>query len=82
MSLMICRRQIRASKGIFQIVLWLTVFLIKIIQFCLKIYDLWIHSPPLGGWMGQWVVSCQISKNRINCDLIEIIQFYLKIYDL
>ena len=32
--------------------------------------------------MGQWVVSCQISKSQINCDLIEIIQFCLKIYDL
>ena len=30
--------------------------IIKIIQFCLKIYDLWRHSHPLvGGWVGQWV---------------------------
>ena len=28
--------------------------LIKIIQFCLKIYDLWIH-PHL--WVGVWVVE-------------------------
>ena len=30
--------------------------LIEIIEFCLKIYDLWTHSPHLdrcmGGWMG------------------------------
>ena len=59
--------------------------LIKIIQ-CLKIYDLWTHSPPLGGcmggWVGQWVGSCQISKNLINHNVIEIIQFSLKIFDL
>ena len=50
----------------------------KIIQFCLKIYDLWIHSPPLdrcmGGWlggcMGQWVGSCQIIKSQVNHHLI------------
>ena len=28
--------------------------LIKIIQFCLKIYDLWRHPHP---WMGVWVVG-------------------------
>ena len=32
--------------------------------------------------MGQWVGSCQIIKNRVNCHLIEIIEFCLKIYDL
>ena len=32
--------------------------------------------------MGQWVGSCQISKNGINHHLIEIIKFCLKIYDL
>ena len=36
----------------------------------------------VGGWVDQWVGSCQISKNLINCDLIKIIQFCLKIYDL
>ena len=36
----------------------------------------------LGGSLGQWVWSGQITKNLINLDLIEIIQFYLKIYDL
>ena len=62
--------------------------LIKIIQFCLKIYDLWKH-PHLwvGGWVGQWVRSGQITKNQRNLieillKLIEIIQFCLKIYDL
>ena len=33
--------------------------LIKIIQFCLKIYDLLRHPLPMGGcvggWVGQWV---------------------------
>ena len=32
--------------------------LIKIIQFCLKIYDLLRHPhppPPMGGWVAQWV---------------------------
>ena len=40
----------------------------------------------MGGWMGgsvgQWVGSGQITKNLINLDLIEIIQFCLKIYHL
>ena len=50
--------------------------LIKIIQFCLKIYDLQRHPHPwVGGWMGQWVGSGQITKNLINLDLIEIILF-------
>ena len=26
--------------------------LINIIQFCLKIYDLWRHPHPTYGWMG------------------------------
>ena len=41
----------------------------------------WVYGR-LGGGVGQWVSSCQISKSQINCDLIEIIQFYFKIYDL
>ena len=64
----------------FKIVDW-----IKIIQFCLKIYDLWRHSHPwvgVGGGVGQWVGSGQMTNNWINLDLIEIIQFCLKIYDL
>ena len=49
--------------------------LIKIIQFCLKMYVLW-RLPHLwmnvlvGGWM---VGSCQINKNGKNLDLIKII---------
>ena len=35
----------------------------------------------VGGWVGQWVRSGQITKMSINLDLIEIIQFCLKIYD-
>ena len=36
----------------------------------------------LGGSVGQWVGSGQMTNNLINLDLIEIIQFCLKIYDL
>ena len=36
----------------------------------------------LGGSVGQWVGSGQMTKNLINLDLIEIIQFCLMIYDL
>ena len=35
----------------------------------------------MGGSVGQWVGSGQITKNLINLDLIEIIRFYLKIHD-
>ena len=63
--------------------------LIKIIQFCLKIYDLLRHPHlSVGGWvdglfnMGQLVGSGHITKIQINLELIEIIQFFLKISDL
>ena len=36
----------------------------------------------MGGWVGQWVGSCQIIKNRVNRHLFEIIELCLKIYDL
>ena len=36
----------------------------------------------LGGSVGQWVGSGQMTNNCINLELIEIIQFCLKIYDL
>ena len=56
---------------------------IKIIQFCLKIYDLYRHPHPwVGVSAGQWVESGQMTKNLINLDEIKIIQFCLKIYDL
>ena len=29
----------------------------------------------MGGWLGQWVGSGQMTKNLINLDIIEIIQF-------
>ena len=48
--------------------------LIKIIQFCLKIYDL-LRYPHL--WVGEWVWSSQIT-NSIKLELINIIQFCLK----
>ena len=65
--------------------------LIEIIQFCLKIYDLWRHPhPSVGAWVvgsmvgsvGQLVGSSHITKYQINLDLIEIIQLCLKIYDI
>ena len=36
----------------------------------------------IGGSVGQWVGSGNITKYQINLDLIELIQFCLKIYDL
>ena len=36
----------------------------------------------LGGSVGQWVGSGQMTNNCISLDLIDIIQFCLKIYDL
>ena len=36
----------------------------------------------LGGSVGQWVGSGQMTNNWINIDPVEIIQFCLKIYDL
>ena len=70
---------------------WITLELIKIIQFCLKIWNLWRILHPwvgvwlggwVGGWVGWWVVSGQITKNFKNVDPIKIVQFCLKIYDL
>ena len=42
----------------------------------------WWVCGWLGGSVGQWVGSDQMTKNLISLDLIEIIQFSLKIYDL
>ena len=60
---------------------WINLDLIEMIQFCLKIYDLWRH-PHLGWvygwldwWVGWWLGSVQITRNQINHDLIKIIQF-------
>ena len=36
----------------------------------------------MGGWVGQWVGLCHITKYHIKLELIEIIQFCLKINDL
>ena len=50
--------------------------------------DLWfVETPPpmgggVGGSVGQWVGSGQMTNNWINLDLIKIIQLGLKIYDL
>ena len=54
--------------------------LIKIVQFCLKIYG---NTPPMGRWMGTLMGgSYQITKFWRNIDLILIIQFCLKAYDV
>ena len=45
--------------------------LIKIIQFCLKIFNL-LTPAPMGGCMGQWVGSGQMTK-LIKLELIDII---------
>ena len=38
--------------------------LIEIIVFCLKIYDLLTHRHLcVGGWVGQWDVSGQMTYN-------------------
>ena len=38
--------------------------LIKIIQFCVKFYES-VETPlPTYGWVGIWVVSCQITKMK------------------
>ena len=69
----------------------ITLELIKIFQFRLKIWNLWRISHPwvgvwlggwVGGWVGWWVGSGQKTKNLKNVDPIKIIQFCLKIYDL
>ena len=69
----------------------ITLELIKIFQFRLKIWNLWRIPHPwvgvwfgrwVGGWVGWWVGSGQNTKNLKNVDWIKIIQFYLKIYDL
>ena len=49
--------------------------LLKIIQFCLKIYDLLRPVPMIGcidQWVGQWVGSGQMT-NLIKFELINII---------
>ena len=48
--------------------------LIEIIKFCLKIYDLLRHPPPIGGCIGEWVGSGQMT-NFIKLELTDIIQF-------
>ena len=69
----------------------ITLELIKIFQFRLKIWNLWRIPHPwvgvwFGGWVGGWVGwlvgSGQNTKNLKNVDWIKIIQFCLKIYDL
>ena len=55
----------------------------KIIEFCLKIYDLWRHTHL---WVGAWVIvwisgwGHQITRNSIIQKLIKIIQFCLKVF--
>ena len=53
----------------------------KIIKFCLKIYDLLRH---LHLWVGVWVNGLELGQmtNLIKLELINIIWFCLKIYNL
>ena len=44
--------------------------LIKIFQFCVKFYYLWRLLSP-HGWVGIWVVSCQITKMEKNLEIID-----------
>ena len=58
----------------------ITLELIKIFQFCLKISNLWRIPHQwvgvwFGGWVGWWVGSGQNTKNFKNVDCIKIIQF-------
>ena len=55
--------------------------LIEIIQFCLKIYDLLRHPPPMGWCMGEWVGSGQMTY-FIKLELIDIIQFCLETFHI
>ena len=63
----------------------INLYFIEIIKFCLKIYVLLRHPPPLGmcmgEWVGEWVGSGKMT-NLIKLELIDIIRFCLKIYDL
>ena len=66
----------------------ITLELIEIFQFRLKIWNLW-RLPHhgwvyglVGGWVGWWVGSGQNTKNLKIVNWIKIIQFCLKIYDL
>ena len=61
----------------------INLYIIKIIQFCLKIYDFVETPPPMGGCVGGSMGgSGQMTNNLINLYIIKIIQFCLKIYDL
>ena len=63
----------------------ITLELIEIFQFCLKIWNLWRLPYPwvgvwfggwVGGWVGWWVGSGQITKNFKNVDSLKIKKFY------
>ena len=54
--------------------------LIKIIQFCLKIYDLLRH--PTYGWVYGSMGGVSQMTNLIKLELIDKIRFCLKNYDL
>ena len=48
--------------------------LIKIIQVCLKIYNLWRFPLPMGGHMGQWVDGWgHVKSLKSNLEVTEII---------
>ena len=45
--------------------------LIDIIQFCLKIYNLWRNPKPMGRCMGDWVVGWVDGWGHVNSIKIE-----------
>ena len=54
--------------------------LIKIIQFCLKVFVFCLHSHPIAATQPPTPFDyTQISNNSIGLESIKIIQFYLKI---
>ena len=57
--------------------------LIKIIQFCLKVFVFCLHSHPIPPTQPPIPLDyTQICNNSISLESIEIIQFYLKIWIL
>ena len=44
---------------------WINLDVIEIIQFCLKIYDLWRHPHPwVDGWVNGWADVKSLKSNK------------------
>ena len=64
---------------------WINLDVIEIIQFCLKIYDLWRHPHPwVDGWVNGWadVKSLKSNKSLPNQDnsIIDIFDIFWTFY--